>query len=339
MSRRPLLAAALAALAAAWPGGDERPARACGEDVACVLERYEALTREQGAAAAFARLRRDYERDDTVRWECHRIAHAIGHAGAHAGRGGGDHFCGSGFDAGRVERAVAASGGGNGACAGLRLRERGSNDHHNCAHAIGHGLVAAAGGDVLDALAGCDRVRVAWERERCYGGAFMENISGPASEGRRRVAPERPFRLCVEVPARQRSACFRQHPSYAIYASGGDFAAVFRLCADVRSRTARRACHEGLGVDVGGRSIADHVTPTGAAVAAAVLCELGADHAARADCAVGAVKQFVDHHRSADAAGELCATLAPALRERCVSTARSYRAALTPRRRTLCRIS
>jgi hypothetical protein len=335
MTRRPLLAAALVALAAAWPADGEPRARPCGEDVACVLERYEALARENGAAAAFARLRLDYERDDEVRWDCHRIAHAIGHAG----HGAGDHFCGSGFDAGRVEREVAAAGGGDAACTALRLRERGSNDHHNCAHAIGHGLVAAAGGDVLGALAGCDRVRVAWERERCYGGAFMENISGPASEGRRRVAADRPFGLCAEVPSRQRAACFRQHPSYAIYATGGDFAAVFRLCAGVRGRTSRRACHEGLGVDLGGRSIADHVTPAGAAAAAAVLCGLGVDRAARADCAVGAVKQFVDHHRSVAAAGELCAAVEPALRGRCLRAARSYRDALTPRRRTLCRIS
>ena len=150
-------------------------------------------------------------------------------------------------------------------------------------------MVAAAGGDVLAGLARCDRVRSGWERERCYGGAFMENVSGPASAGRRRLSPARPFRLCAEVAPRRRAACFRQQPSYAIYATGGDFAAVFRLCGGVRGRAVRRACHEGLGVDLGGRSIAEHVTPTGAATAAAVRCELGLDRAARQDCAVGAV--------------------------------------------------
>jgi hypothetical protein len=328
------LAAVLAVLALSELAAGAPAPRACGQDVACLVARYEALARADGVAAAFARLRADYERDDAVRWECHRIAHAIGHARG----GGGDHFCGSGFDAGRVERAVAASGRGDAACAPLRMRERGSNDHHNCAHAIGHGMVAFAGGDVLAGLARCDRVRSGWERERCYGGAFMENVSGTAG-GRQRLSPARPFGLCAEVAPRQRPACFRQQPSYAIYATGGDFTAVFRQCAGVRGRAARRACHEGLGVDLGGRSIAEHVTPTGAAAATAVRCELGRDRAARRDCAVGAVKQFVDHHRDVAAAGELCSAVEAALRRRCLGAARAYRDRLEPRRSTLCRLS
>jgi hypothetical protein len=45
-----------------------------------------------------------------------------------------------------------------------------------CVHGIGHGLVALHDHHLPGALAGCDLLEDAWEREGCYGGAFMENI-------------------------------------------------------------------------------------------------------------------------------------------------------------------
>jgi hypothetical protein len=45
-----------------------------------------------------------------------------------------------------------------------------------CAHGMGHGLVMIHDFHLPRALEGCDLLESAWEREACYGGAFMENI-------------------------------------------------------------------------------------------------------------------------------------------------------------------
>lgn len=65
-----------------------------------------------------------------------------------------------------------------------------------CAHGMGHGLVALHDRDLPRALEGCDLLSDSWEREGCYGGAFMENLvhatmphHGPGSAGHG-AAPE-----------------------------------------------------------------------------------------------------------------------------------------------------
>src|SRR5438094_8385415 len=45
-----------------------------------------------------------------------------------------------------------------------------------CVHGAGHGLTMFYDHDLPRALAGCDLLGEAWDRESCYGGAFMENV-------------------------------------------------------------------------------------------------------------------------------------------------------------------
>jgi hypothetical protein len=45
-----------------------------------------------------------------------------------------------------------------------------------CVHGIGHGMVMLNASHLPRALAGCDMLRGAWDRDSCYGGAFMEFI-------------------------------------------------------------------------------------------------------------------------------------------------------------------
>lgn len=44
-----------------------------------------------------------------------------------------------------------------------------------CVHGIGHGLEMVWNWDLPKALAGCDWLESDWDRQGCYGGAFMEN--------------------------------------------------------------------------------------------------------------------------------------------------------------------
>ena len=57
-----------------------------------------------------------------------------------------------------------------------------------CLHGLGHGLTMYYGHHLLMALEGCDLLTTRWNRDSCYGGAFMENVVNaiaphhPASE-------------------------------------------------------------------------------------------------------------------------------------------------------------
>jgi len=45
-----------------------------------------------------------------------------------------------------------------------------------CVHGLGHGMVMLKKAHLPNALAGCDLLPSAWDRDSCYGGAFMEFI-------------------------------------------------------------------------------------------------------------------------------------------------------------------
>src|SRR5437879_4699381 len=45
-----------------------------------------------------------------------------------------------------------------------------------CVHGMGHGLTMFRGHDLPQALTDCDLLSDGWDRESCYGGAFMENV-------------------------------------------------------------------------------------------------------------------------------------------------------------------
>jgi hypothetical protein len=48
--------------------------------------------------------------------------------------------------------------------------------YFQCAHGLGHGVMALTGSDLRAALNTCDLATDAFVRENCYGGVFMENI-------------------------------------------------------------------------------------------------------------------------------------------------------------------
>lgn len=45
-----------------------------------------------------------------------------------------------------------------------------------CLHGLGHGLTMYYDHHLLMALEGCDQLTTRWNRDSCYGGAFMENV-------------------------------------------------------------------------------------------------------------------------------------------------------------------
>ena len=59
-----------------------------------------------------------------------------------------------------------------------------------CLHGLGHGLTMYYGHHLLMALDGCDLLTTDWNRNSCYGGAFMENVVNA-------VAPHHPAAALV----------------------------------------------------------------------------------------------------------------------------------------------
>ncbi|HEX8907459.1 MAG TPA: hypothetical protein VF771_21580, partial [Longimicrobiaceae bacterium] len=63
----------------------------------------------------------------------------------------------------------------NGLCQPYRSNE-GRWLQFQCAHGIGHGLMAVESHNLLRALDSCDQLGDTFEKQACWGGAFMENV-------------------------------------------------------------------------------------------------------------------------------------------------------------------
>lgn len=167
--------------ACARRGEDEK--RACYE---------EALTRRiaaEGPDAALAMLEGLSEVDGDAARDGHHHAHHIGLEAYRLGDGLAEVFprCTEAFASGCYHGVIQAHFLAHGAegVDDAVLREtcepyRGAAGDRwmlfQCLHGLGHGLALHLRGDLFEALASCDALPGRWERESCYGGAFMQNV-------------------------------------------------------------------------------------------------------------------------------------------------------------------
>ena len=187
-----------------------------------------------------------------------------------------------------------------------------------CVHGLGHGLTMFHGHDLPAALRGCDLLADGWDRDACYGGAFMENIVNattshhpasrlevgaaagaragdahaghsagphPAASGWKALDPEDLYHPCSVLDERYWPACYAMQTSIILHFNGYDFAAGARVC-DGAPASMRRTCYQSLGRDVSSYTVQDH----GEAIR---LCSLGTP-GYQPWCYVGVVKNFVD---------------------------------------------
>ena len=299
-------------------------------DLACQLRRYGAIVRASGVDAAFAALKRAYEREGFVRAACHPIVHEIGHAAVarHGARladvyARGDPFCSAGYFHGATEQIIVDMGARrfvaapDALCADLGGHARHSIYHRNCAHGIGHGFMLVLGGELPAALERCDTLGDSWEQRSCYGGAFMQNVmSLERSKYLRRGDPLYP---CSDLADRHRAMCYKKQTGYALYARNGDVGAVFALCARVE-RAFRGACDEGLGTSVAVHHLKQVFADRDAQRLTLAACALGRRRADEARCLAGAVRALINYDHDAKRAASLCAAAAPALRAGCRRT-------------------
>src|SRR6266550_9592733 len=146
-----------------------------------------------------------------------------------------------------------------------------------CVHGMGHGLMMVYDHDLPRALGGCDLLSEGWDRESCYGGAFMENVVNATAPHHaphvlhshvatheHGAAP--PFKAldpsdlqypCSIMAQRYLVACYNMQTSVMLFFTHGDMAATARSCGDA-PQALRPVCFPGMGRAVSEWSNKDH---------------------------------------------------------------------------------
>ena len=194
--------------------------------------------------------------------------------------------------------------------------------HYNCAHGLGHGFMRIHENEMPESLDSCDSLSDDWERERCYGGVFMENvvdIDNPEHPSKYLDANQ-PLYPCDALESKYRNECYQRQTSYALKIRGNDFAEVFNLCAEVEAED-RPACYQGLGWDASVQSLKQGGDVNQATRA---LCMLSAGYEAQSNCVVGAVEYFVRHYYSDTQARSFCESFSTDIRSLCLRETEEY---------------
>jgi hypothetical protein len=186
-----------------------------------------------------------------------------------------------------------------------------------CVHGMGHGLTMYRAHDLPKALDDCDLLSDSWDRESCYGGAFMENVINataphhPATElaahGHHHMAmgssfkaidPADPLYPCSIMAERYLHACYQMQTSVMLNLNHGDIGNAAQSCE--RAPGPQRAvCFQSLGRDITSYSNRDPQKT-------ADLCAK-AREPYRPACYFGAVKALVDWTATTNAAFQFCA--------------------------------
>lgn len=208
-----------------------------------------------------------------------------------------------------------------------------------CLHGLGHGLTMFYGHHLPRALEDCDLLADNWDRESCYGGAFMENIvaavsphhvatelARDAQEGDHGdhghemamatdvLEPFEPLRAedphypCSILDARYLTSCYLMQTSAMLHHNGGDFRQVAEDCGEAPENW-RKTCFQSLGRDVSAYTLQDH----GQGLEA---CQrTPAEY--REWCYVGLVKNFVDLTADTADGFEFCTKVEDEFKPRC----------------------
>ena len=310
-------------------------------DYACYQDRYRDLVHGPGVQTAFDELRREMTINDFVRSNCHQMTHVIGRAAAEvygdipSTYGQVDNalasFCGSGYYHGAIETVVAKMGAdrvlneADTLCADLgEGQKKYSVYHYNCAHGLGHGFMGLQENELFESLETCDTLKDGWERTRCYGGVFMENVVAKdnSSHPSKYLKAGRPLYPCDIVEDRYKNECYQRQSSYALETQSNDFARVFELCATEVERDFRSACYQGLGWDAYVKSLNRGVANVNESTN--MLCMLGNNYEAQFNCIVGAVEYMVRHYYGDGQARTFCESYDSDLRTMCLQEVQEY---------------
>jgi hypothetical protein len=168
-----------------------------------------------------------------------------------------------------------------------------------CAHGLGHGLTMHYEHNLVQSLAGCDLLVEDWDRQSCYGGAFMENVVDATEPhhgmpGMDMPEEARSFKQidkkdlnypCSILPERYLTTCYQNQVSIIMYFDDHKMPAVAKDCMKVPENY-RYMCFTGFGTDINSFVVGDHLK-------AIDLCT-NAPEKYREWCIIGVVKNIID---------------------------------------------
>ena len=256
-------------------------------------------------------------RDAQLRTDGHVYAHAIGITAGRAARadvGRAFASCTEIFQSGCYHGVIQAyfedvravdTSAANGLCSAFRSPAADQWLRFQCVHGMGHGFMMVYDHDLPRALAGCDLLSEGWDRESCYGGAFMENVVNATAPHHapnvlhshvaahhHNAAP--PFKAldpsdlqypCSIMAQRYLVACYNMQTSVMMFFTHGDMAVTARSCL-AAPQPLRPVCFQGMGREVSAWSHQDHHE-------AIRMCSF-ASAEYQPWCHVGVVKNFID---------------------------------------------
>jgi hypothetical protein len=292
----------------------------------CLEDYFLALSERAGVRVALGALASLASRDRQVEAAGHSFTHVIGIRAWTPDRDVGEVFasCTGLFQSGcyhGVIQAYLTSGTGLDSakvaslCDQIGRRAEGWWLRFQCVHGLGHGLDMIYNWDLPKALAGCDWLAQSWDREACYGGAFMENavasmpgghhtsaraLAGGAGSGDDHGHHQTPnpgritYRMrdstdllypCTAVGDHYQRACYMLQGGIILQALGFDFGRAARECDRVPTQF-RQSCYVSLGTNASGYTVQN--TPR------AIQYCLQGDPAYQPWCFVGVVKNYID---------------------------------------------
>jgi hypothetical protein len=194
-----------------------------------------------------------------------------------------------------------------------------------CAHGMGHGLVAHHYGDVGQALRACDHLMQADARRECHDGVFMENAvrattsadmrvgdaaveTGAAAHGQKPLMTRGDLTYpCDEIVEPYRGACWAYQPIIMLEETRGDQGRTISAC-ERAPKSFRDDCYFGIGKQGSGWwEDQDRV---------AQLCErLPGGHGPA--CIAGAVESYLDEMWTVDRAMAFCSVVGRTAKQGC----------------------
>ena len=186
-----------------------------------------------------------------------------------------------------------------------------------CVHGMGHGLTMLYSHDLPRALTDCDLLSDGWDRESCYGGAFMESVINataphhPATQlaaqshhhmmggttSFKALDPADPLYPCSIMADRYLHACYQMQTSVMLNLNHGDMGDAAKSCEHAPG-TVRPVCFQSLGRDITSYTNRDPQKT-------ADMCNKAAEPY-RPSCYFGAAKALVDWTATTDAAFKFC---------------------------------
>lgn len=312
---------------------------------ACLETQLVPLASEGKVKLAMGALGELAEMDPAIRVDGHVYAHAIGIAAGKTTSDVASAFtqCSESFQSGCYHGVIQAWFGKqdritttevNALCAPFRENEGQRWIRFQCVHGMGHGLTMLYKHDLKQGLEGCDLLADGWDRDACYGGAFMENIVNvtnphhpasalaPGSNGGHHatrdttdehaghdmapmvaakpfkpIDPADPQYPCSALEERYQAACYGMQTSVMLHNNGGDMADAARACGEAPANM-RATCYASLGRDISSYSRQDHAE-------AVRMCTVGKE-LYQPWCFVGVVKNLIDLNARPDDGMAFC---------------------------------